>query len=263
MENYLQKLRCFEVETVKEWFRPGSTVLEIGGGSGYQASLIAAMGCQVLSFDLASSSELATQENFYPVQIYDGQHIPVADQSIDVIFSSNVLEHVKNLPLLLEEMQRVLKPEGVAVHILPSPAWRFWTSMGYFGFVLKSLFGLQRPSPGVGTAPITMQDVSKAAGKRGWSQVVKRAILIPFIAHGEYPNALAEFYYYSRSRWVRVFRDNGFYLEKVRGTGLFYTGYELFSNMSCLNRQHLARFLGSACGIYVMHIADGSRRSDT
>ena len=40
------------------------------------------------------------------------------------MFSSNTLEHVKQLDILLKEMRRVLKPRGTMVHILPTSAWR-------------------------------------------------------------------------------------------------------------------------------------------
>lgn len=46
---------------------------------------------------------------------YDGEHLPFSEQSIDVIYSSDVLGHVQNVPHWLLELYRVLRPEGELV----------------------------------------------------------------------------------------------------------------------------------------------------
>jgi SAM-dependent methyltransferase len=43
---------------------------------------------------------------------YDGKTIPFPDNSFDSILSSEVFEHVFNLPEILKELERVLKPGG-------------------------------------------------------------------------------------------------------------------------------------------------------
>ena len=54
MNSLLEKLRGAELEVIKRWFRPGMKVLEIGGGSGFQASVVASWGYQLMSIDLPS-----------------------------------------------------------------------------------------------------------------------------------------------------------------------------------------------------------------
>lgn len=120
MEGHLERLRRAEIEGVRGWFGPGARVLEIGGGSGWQASLIRQWGCEVVSLDVEGRERPPVE--FFPVREYDGTHIPFADASFDRIVSSNVLEHVRDLPALLAEMRRVLAPGGLMIHILPSPA---------------------------------------------------------------------------------------------------------------------------------------------
>ena len=48
----LEKLREAELEVVRGWFRPGMKVLEIRGGSGFQAGAVASRGHQLVSIDL-------------------------------------------------------------------------------------------------------------------------------------------------------------------------------------------------------------------
>lgn len=43
---------------------------------------------------------------------YDGKTIPFPDNSFDSILSSEVFEHIFNLPEILDELNRVLKPGG-------------------------------------------------------------------------------------------------------------------------------------------------------
>ena len=50
---------------------------------------------------------------------YDGKRVPFEDASFDSIFSSEVFEHVFNLPDVLTELRRVLKPGGLILVTCP------------------------------------------------------------------------------------------------------------------------------------------------
>lgn len=115
-------VRKEEFFLVAQYFRPGLKVLEIGGGNGYQASLISATGANIISIDIATPSPGI--QTYFPVQIYDGRHIPFPEEEFDVIFSSNVLEHIRDLEAIFSEIRRVIKPDGLIIHILPTPTWR-------------------------------------------------------------------------------------------------------------------------------------------
>jgi ubiquinone/menaquinone biosynthesis C-methylase UbiE len=247
---HLEMLRRFEIEAVEHFFTPNSKVLDIGGGTGYQASLIAEKGCKVLSIDLPNSGAAYTQ--FFPVQFYDGINLPGSPESFDLIFSSNVLEHVKNLPRLLQEMHRVLRRGCLAIHILPSSAWRFWTSVAFYAYLLKNLAGRGELVAGTDSATITLEQVGSAIRKKGFLRAAAKAVSIPFEGHGEFPNALAELYYFSRTSWIKQFRATGFSVENVYSNGIFYTGHSVFPHLSYDKRKRMSRFLGSAGNIFVL-----------
>jgi 2-polyprenyl-6-hydroxyphenyl methylase/3-demethylubiquinone-9 3-methyltransferase len=42
-----------------------------------------------------------------------GEHLPYADNSFDAVFCCDVLEHVQDLPEVISEISRVLKPNGI------------------------------------------------------------------------------------------------------------------------------------------------------
>ena len=244
MEGHLERLRNADFASIQRWLTPGARILELGGGSGYQANLMAARGFDVVSIDLQDRPK--SQEAFFPVQDYDGRHIPFENASFDIVFSSNVLEHVRELPELLAETRRVLKPGGIAIHLLPSASWRFWTFLAHYIFVGKSVIGLQKPVPGM----VSVTSPAQAIGKRGLAATLKKAIFQG--PHGEYPNAFTELYYFSRFRWSRVFARNGFRIRVNSRNAIFYTGYALAPQLSLPTRQKLARLLGSSCHVFVM-----------
>ena len=56
--------------------------------------------------------------------------MPFDAGSFDVVYTSNVLEHIPMaaLPGLHREVRRVLQPGGTALHVTPSHTWRAWTT---------------------------------------------------------------------------------------------------------------------------------------
>lgn len=185
------------------------------------------------------------QTRFYPVLDYDGINIPFANESFDIIFSSNVLEHIQLLPPICAEMRRVLKAEGLAIHLVPSSAWRLWTNLSHYIYLLKRFLRIPHFIPGMANAPSATETVKM----NDLSYLLKRMLIAG--PHGEYPNALAELYYFSKGRWKTVFHENGFEIKHVTGNDLFYTGYGLFPNIPLGTRHTMARFMGSACYVYV------------
>ena len=243
-QHHLESIRQAEIDLVKQWFRPGIRVLEIGGGNGFQAAVIASWGCQVTSIDVGQvSSDRAAH---YLVQHYDGKMLPFSDHSFDAVFSSNVLEHIPHLQLMLNEIMRVLKRDGIVVHILPSSSWRFWTSLSFYMHLIRVIVGVAAPALQSQRAPLTGEPLAK----RGWGALARRALFDG--PHGEFPSALHELHTFSKFWWIRMFRKNGFEVKHCCGNGLFYTGYAILSGTPLRWRRWAARCLGSAATIYVL-----------
>jgi len=243
---HLERLRDAEIQAVRSLFKPGLRVLELGGGNGYQARQLASWGCEVVSIDVPGRRE--ADEQHYPVQDYDGRRLPFGAHSFDVVFSSNVLEHVKALDEVLDEVRRVLTPEGRAVHVLPTPTWRWWTSLAHYPYLIKYLAVREMPMPGAVKAPT----VRELTGRRGLVHLLKRAVVAG--PHGEYSSAAAEFYYFSARRWRRLFEQRGFIVEEIYPAGVFHTGYSLMPWLPMPSRRTMARIMGSACKVYRMRL---------
>ena len=134
METLLERVRRAELDCVRGHFVPGARVLEIGGGSGFQASLLAEQGCGVRSIDVVTRPDPRTQRygrQYYPVSTYDGAHLPFRDARLDVVFSFHALYHARSFESMLAEIRRVLRPEGLVILVLPSSSWRLYTPLAH------------------------------------------------------------------------------------------------------------------------------------
>ena len=96
----------------------GQTALEIGCGGGLLCEEIARMGFHVTGIDPSEKSlQIAAEHasaNGLQIQYKSGsgEAIPCGDGSMDVIFCCDVLEHVRDVPQVILEISRVLKPGG-------------------------------------------------------------------------------------------------------------------------------------------------------
>lgn len=91
----------------------GRTVLDVGGGPGYFRDAFAAAGARYLSLD-ADAGELAALGAVAGGSVLgSGMQLPFADGSVDVCYSSNVLEHVPQPWRMADEMLRVTRSGGV------------------------------------------------------------------------------------------------------------------------------------------------------
>jgi len=92
----------------------GSHVLDVGGGPGYWADAFADAGARYTPLD-ADAGELALHGRI-PLPgtvIGDGQRLPFRDDAFDLVYSSNVGEHVPLPWTMGDEMVRVCRPGGL------------------------------------------------------------------------------------------------------------------------------------------------------
>ena len=91
----------------------GRTMLDVGGGPGYFRDAFRAGGATYFSLD-ADVGELSGMGDIASgTVIGSGMELPFADGSLDVTYSSNVLEHVTDPWRMADDMLRVTKPGGV------------------------------------------------------------------------------------------------------------------------------------------------------
>lgn len=106
----------------------GKTVLDIACGAGYGASHFVACGAkEVVGVDL-SKNAVAYARNQYSkkgLHLLQGNAVflPLRDRSFDMVVSFETIEHINEYEEYLEEMKRVLKPQGTFICSTPNIAY--------------------------------------------------------------------------------------------------------------------------------------------
>jgi ArsR family transcriptional regulator len=98
------------------------TVVDAGTGTGFVAAGIAPFAGKVIGVDFSEAMLAVARENFARLGITncelrrgDLEHLPLEDASVDAVFANMALHHAPDPRHALEEMIRVLKPQGRVV----------------------------------------------------------------------------------------------------------------------------------------------------
>ncbi|MGH7516486.1 MAG: bifunctional 2-polyprenyl-6-hydroxyphenol methylase/3-demethylubiquinol 3-O-methyltransferase UbiG [Gemmatimonadales bacterium] len=100
----------------------GLHVLDIGCGGGLLTEEFARLGCSVVGVDpsgqslAAARAHAADQGLAIGYQCARGEALPFADESFDVVYCCDVLEHVNDVPQVIAETARVLRPGGTYLY---------------------------------------------------------------------------------------------------------------------------------------------------
>ncbi|MCA8916589.1 MAG: class I SAM-dependent methyltransferase [Planctomycetes bacterium] len=105
------------------WVLPhlaGKRVLEVGANRGYGLKIFKPHASLLVGAELSERlARIAHAETDVPVVRANGEHLPFADQSFDVIVSFQVIEHVWDTHAFVAEIARILAPGGVFIVTTP------------------------------------------------------------------------------------------------------------------------------------------------
>lgn len=126
-QHFQKDIRDAEWQEIVDYIPPGSRFLDVGCGTGY--SMLRAIkdrGCICFGVDpfpnnagVSHQMEEVSMDSYKVVQGF-AESLPVVDDSVDVVYSSHVLEHVKDEGKSLQEMSRVLKTDGMLIIGMPT-----------------------------------------------------------------------------------------------------------------------------------------------
>jgi ubiquinone/menaquinone biosynthesis C-methylase UbiE len=128
------------------------TVIEVGSGEGYGIMELAPKADHYIAVDKYNteiSDELKKENNITFIQAEVPPLKGIEDNSVDFVVTFQVIEHIDDDEMFLQEIHRVLKPEGKVILTTPNSMMSLtrnpWHTREYtpeqMGEVLKSSFG--------------------------------------------------------------------------------------------------------------------------
>jgi len=102
--------------------RAGERVLDLGAGDGAFATELLAAGCEVVAVDVAEEALRRARERVPGLNARhadEGGPLPLDEDSVDVVWAGEVLEHVADVVGLLAEVRRVLRWGGTLLVTTP------------------------------------------------------------------------------------------------------------------------------------------------
>jgi SAM-dependent methyltransferase len=244
--SHFNAIRSAEISRVLSEYGPifkDKDVLEIGSGTGIQLRAISKVANSAVGLELSGGAYI--RDTSLNVAEYDGMHIPFPASSFDAVFSSNVMEHIREQLQIDKEIRRVLRPGGKVIHVMPTRVWRVLTSLLHYPLLIARVL------------PRRARSISQPQVMRTHRQSIStveriKNTLIP-AKHGELGNWLAEYRYFGVSQWQKHFARMGWTVEAAEPIGLIYSGNCLLAErLSIPSRITLSRVFGSSAAIFVL-----------
>lgn len=246
---YLHSVRRREIE----WLFGGCPAkafargLELGAGDGYQSQFIARYVASLEVTDYGAQILSSPAQPGLTYRTCDAERVgeTFAPGEFDLIFSSNMMEHLPDPQRALAGMRRALREDGLAIHIMPSPFWKLSQMIGFYPNAVISRLErysarLSAPSasPGQPAAGEAAWDNNPKVGQRRYGYL--RRLLWP-TPHGVSASNWAEFAAFRPAYWRQQFARAGFRVAAVlRGPVSSGYGFGLDGLRAGLERLGLA-----------------------
>lgn len=207
--------------------------LELGAGSGTQSRYIAAYVRSLVSTDLNSNRLVRGSFPGIEYQICDAERVGerFSPASFDLVFASNLFEHLLSPQRALEGIRTVLAPGGIVILVMPNALWKFFSLVGFYPNAVRLMWrALVRGRLRVLMRRYLKSNADAAHEKRVGNNLKseearshRSGILWP-VPHGAYATHRDEFRQYRKRRWLREFENAGFETVAVR-RGPVSSGY--------------------------------------
>ena len=141
--------------------RSGDTVMEVGAGTGNFLELFRPSAAMLIAVDLTLKMLQQGRAEHPGVKAVaaDGNRLPFASRSIDLVACAQMLHHVWEPVPLLKEMRRVVKPGG-RILVVDQVAPESYEQTAF----MNELEALRDPSHASARAPSVMRTIIRAAG---------------------------------------------------------------------------------------------------
>jgi ubiquinone/menaquinone biosynthesis C-methylase UbiE len=136
--------RLRDTDTFYKWVlnkldpKPSSKLLDVACGEGLLVAIARSRGVEAFGIDLSIKGAALARKRIPEsvIGIANGEYLPFPDDSFEYVTNIGSLEHFLNPMFGVQEMRRILQPEGLAAVILPNSyylvdiIWQVWRT-GY------------------------------------------------------------------------------------------------------------------------------------
>lgn len=204
--------------------------LEIGAGDGFQSEVLSNYARNLIctEYNRKRLKKINTKNityNYCDAEYIDREFEP---KTFDLLFSSNLLEHVRNRNKVLTNAYNLLSDEGVLISVVPNVFLKFcWIGLFYPNRaaelleviaqkggttkILNKIANAVFMNKGYGGTCGSENNSNNLKGKNlpGWKKIVLPAV------HGDYGSHLEELLAYRKKAWIRLIEYHGFKVSKV------------------------------------------------
>ncbi len=234
---YIHEFRRREFRLIFDRFPPGcfERALELGAGDGFQTGMLGPYTKRLVSTDVRRPPDQADpriQVLALPAERLGEEFLA---REFDLVYSSNMLEHVPDPPAVLKAVSEVLADDGITIHVMPNRAWKLCQlALHVPDLVATAADDLLAGRSGGGLVDRMRKFSSGPAGSAGGTEKnnptvvrparsVLRRVLLPE-PHGVSATHRDELAAFSRSRWEAELTKAGFEVLAVL-PGPFSSGY--------------------------------------
>jgi len=228
---WLQFIRNAEFEKVLKKFpiKKNIKILEIGGGDGFIAKKIHDQGYEITSID-----QIPKYPQYFPVTKGNASKLSYEYEKFDIIFSSHVLAHINEIESFFDESKKILKKNGLMIHIVPSNVWSIVTNFWHYILLPKMFIQWKKRK--------LEENSNKEINGDKKSKIKNRIINILFLHPlGTNSSFIHEFYYFSKYEWKKIFKNQKFNIVSVENGPYFYSGHGILKNKLLKLRKILAK----------------------
>jgi len=120
---YFVAKRKFLDVVLEKYVKNNSRVLDVGCGTGAVLEQMAAKNFLVSGIDMSDTALEYCRKKGFEVDKGFADKMPYSDNTFDIVFALDVLEHLENPELAVREVKRVLKDGGLFVATVPAHQW--------------------------------------------------------------------------------------------------------------------------------------------
>jgi len=235
-KRWIEFIRNKELSSIKKYLSNSKVkkILEIGGNDGYLAKIFTELGFEVISIDINPSS------TYFDVKKMNATNLEFKPETFDLVFSSHVIAHIKDKNLLFKEINRVLKDDGLVIHIVPSNWWSLITNFWHYVLLPWLLY---KKIKNKSTLKKVLKNNDTDIPNYKKNRLKNLLFLHPL---GIEKSFIIEIFKFSKKNWRKMLVSSEYIVLNELNGPLVYSGYNIFKNHGYKIRKHFAHVFPSS-----------------